>query len=147
MLLIIRSSFRYCHAHSSGNGMTSTAEWRVVFTHVSQKGAVMPCLGSRDFFSSRFYSPAEPGDRHGLRRSNEVVRPALAFRLPVSPPRFTSGHQKMAPSRFVAVSRRRQDVIHRDFAQPLDRCCDVVATTKNWFSKKDDARHPLEIFP
>ena len=54
--------------------------------------------------------------------------------------------QKMAPSRFVAVSCRRQDVdTSRFYGTSLGGCCDVVATTKTWFSQKVNARHPLEF--
>ena len=41
----------------------------------------------------------------------------------------------MAPSRFVAVSRRRQDVAHRDFTYFFGGCCGVVATQKTGFRK------------
>lgn len=33
----------------------------------------------------------------------------------------------------------------RFYGISLGGCCDVVATTKNWFSKKVNARHPLEF--
>ena len=33
----------------------------------------------------------------------------------------------------------------RFYGTALGGCCDVVATTKTWFSQKVNARHPLEI--
>ena len=52
---------------------------------------------------------------------------------------------KMAPSQFVAVSRRRQGVVRQNFANVRADCWAVVATTKRCLSKKGDARHPLEF--
>ena len=47
--------------------------------------------------------------------------------------------QKMPPSRFVAVSHRRQDVVRLD---GLLRCCRNKEKT---FFEKGNARHPLEF--
>ena len=45
---------------------------------------------------------------------------------------------KTVPSRFVAVSRRCQDVARQDFTSQRLRCCDVIATMKRWFLQKKD---------
>ena len=52
----------------------------------------------------------------------------------------------MAPSRLVAVSRRRQDVVRRDFTlTSLVNVAMLSQHRKTGFSQKVNARHPLEF--